>query len=992
MGSDAPVNPAEVPVFTGNLETLEAKVTALSGDGTKVATAASDVHTAFGGLRAYYQAPEAEQLFATTQPVVNTATTISSETRTLAGALGTYARDIRPLVARLNQLRADAAAFRDRVAGDDTWREDGDLIEENLNRRNEIAEVWTQFQAAERTCHAKIVGLVGGTALKVNDGSNGQGMYGYDAEALKQSKSLPWGDAVQESTPWWQVWEHAWDFGKGVVVDGLWGTIKGLGTLVGVNGWDAAGQAWVGLGKLATGLSITLNPALGAAYWLTPEDKLPSWLRDSRTAVKETGKALLAWDQWEENPSRAAGAVTFNVLTTVFTGGAGGAVSGAGKAGAAARVISLAGKAGRALDPATYLFKGASMGVSKIGDVLAGLRGMGRIDLPAFPEGTLTLPEGSFTLPDGTLRLPEGAAVPPGAIEVPAGTVRLPEGTEVPAGAVDLGDGMVRLPEGTPAPAGAVPVPEGTVKLPENAVTLPEGTVKLPEGGPAAYMDLKGNLYGADGALLQNAKDAPTGNPAADADTPRVETPVREPALVGAGARIADNAGNGVVRLGDGTGDLGDVGRVGDDVGGPGGRAGDNRPGGVAGNLPANNVDNNIPGGTGPGTGGLDNNLPGGGSLDNTIPSNSLDNSGTGALPSRTDGPGGPLGGGGLDDLGRMGDDVPDGLDDLARTADEADRPGSQAGERTENGGTGSNDVPAFKDDPRKYTDAERQAIMEWQVKRANTDPQYFKDYYQKNGYRHRVDVPDESGLVPPQLIELPGGRLVPKSDLAPPLKPSYLDELPVARSPDTASKHAVDNLNEMAKARHDAIAADKPFHTAHGDARAAYKENPTDELKAVLDEAAAAHKGPHAEFTKASEAYGEAIAREHMIPDSYPGATELELHGPKNGKDQFDQVWKQDNRYIVVEAKSHVDTPLGERTVNGARHSQGSRPYFLDILEQMKKRGRDPRYRSDWDLAKELKTALDEGRLEYVAVKGKDNAGTYTGYTKQRFDIREPE
>lgn len=35
-------------------------------------------------------------------------------------------------------------------------------------------------------------------------------MYDYDAEVLKQSKSLPWGDAMEESIPGWQVWEHAW--------------------------------------------------------------------------------------------------------------------------------------------------------------------------------------------------------------------------------------------------------------------------------------------------------------------------------------------------------------------------------------------------------------------------------------------------------------------------------------------------------------------------------------------------------------------------------------------------------------------------------------------------------------------------------------------------------------------------------------------------------------------------------------------------------------
>ncbi|MEK8143326.1 hypothetical protein NKH18_17860 [Streptomyces sp. M10(2022)] len=70
------------------------------------------------------------------------------------------------------------------------------------------------------------------------------------------------------------------------------------------------------------------------------------------------------------------------MITTVFTGGAGGAVATAGKVGAAAKALSIAGKAGRFVDPMTYVFKGAGAGLSKIGDVIAGLKGMGRIDIP----------------------------------------------------------------------------------------------------------------------------------------------------------------------------------------------------------------------------------------------------------------------------------------------------------------------------------------------------------------------------------------------------------------------------------------------------------------------------------------------------------------------------------------------------------------------------------------------------------------------------------
>ncbi|MBC9719365.1 hypothetical protein H9Y04_43335 [Streptomyces sp. TRM66268-LWL] len=371
--SETALNPEEIPEFTGNLEQLELDASAVALDGTAIAEAASKVDSTFRGLSSYYAAPEADQLFASTAPVATGGGVFEDDLTTIGGALAAYATEIRPIVNRFKQLRAEAEAFRTSIADDDKWREDGDLVEENNNRRSAVNQAFADFQAAERTCHNKIVALVGGTALKVTDGSKDKNQYGFRAEDLDGAKDLPWGDPVEESTPWYHIHEHAWEFGKGLVVDGVWGTLKGLWTLVNVTDWEAFSQAWTGLAKLATGIAITASP-FGAAFWLAPEDKLPSWVRDSRTAMKETGKALVAWDQWGSNPARAAGATTFNVLTTVFTAGAGAGVAGAGKAGAISKAIAAAGKAGRIIDPMTYVFKaGATTGI-KIGEVVAGLR------------------------------------------------------------------------------------------------------------------------------------------------------------------------------------------------------------------------------------------------------------------------------------------------------------------------------------------------------------------------------------------------------------------------------------------------------------------------------------------------------------------------------------------------------------------------------------------------------------------------------------------
>lgn len=123
------------------------------------------------------------------------------------------------------------------------------------------------------------------------------------------------------------------------------------------------------------------------------------------------------------------GAVTFNIVTAVFTRGGGAAVQGAGKAGALAKGLSVVSKVGSAVDPMTYVIKGAGAGLSKVGDVMAHLKGLGHVEVPKISEGAYSLPEGAVEMPDGTIQLPDGAAIPEGATKLPGGRIKLPEGT-----------------------------------------------------------------------------------------------------------------------------------------------------------------------------------------------------------------------------------------------------------------------------------------------------------------------------------------------------------------------------------------------------------------------------------------------------------------------------------------------------------------------------------------------------------------------------------
>ncbi|MGC5411229.1 hypothetical protein ACPXCX_47285, partial [Streptomyces sp. DT225] len=191
MSADEPIPLEGIPVFTGDLALLDVQVSALTKGGEAIETSAGDVHSSFGGLQAFYRAPEADQLFATTRPVADRGISLRSDLATITSALSTYSQDAEPLIEKLKQLKRDAGAFRVKIAADDKWREDGDLVDENNRRRDEIAETWAAFQAVERACYNKIVALVDGAPLKADDGSGKAHTYGYDAEALKHAEGLP---------------------------------------------------------------------------------------------------------------------------------------------------------------------------------------------------------------------------------------------------------------------------------------------------------------------------------------------------------------------------------------------------------------------------------------------------------------------------------------------------------------------------------------------------------------------------------------------------------------------------------------------------------------------------------------------------------------------------------------------------------------------------------------------------------------------------------
>ncbi|WP_167158805.1 hypothetical protein [Streptomyces sp. MBT27] len=843
------IDPAGIPMFTGNLEQLGKDAAALTQQAGEFRDGGSNVHKEFQGLSACYQAPEADQLFATTLPVKTKADDFADGLEKAAAALTEYETQVKPLVDKLKSLRTEAFAFTDSIAGDDHWRRDQKKIDHNERLMSDVGATVAAFTDAERACHDKITALVNGSKLTVDDGTHKPGMYGFSADALQHAEETPWGGHAQREYTglrwlWEQTKSFVWD---GFIVDGIWGTVKGLGTLVGTDGWDKAGQAWTGLAKLATGLAITATP-LGGMFWTVPDKQLPSWLRDSRTAMKETGKALVAWDEWGKNPARAAGGVTFNVLTTVFTGGAGSAAKG----GAVAKVLSVTGKVAKVVDPMTYIAKAGKFGVIKVGDLFGNLKNItnGRYADVLAHGGTFNI--------DGTYA--KNADLP----VVKGNYIEWPGGSRL-----NLDDGTVIKPDGTTSAA-------------------------------------KVELSADDIAHLKNT-------------LPHIDTPtpagIKEPAL--AGAHV------------------------------PGGTAHDlgHAPGGTAHDLgrgAANDLDRGATGGTHGGT-------PAAGDT----AGHAAGHTGEAGTHSGGHGTGGHDGGSG--------------------------------------GGRGGSGGPhPDYDGPSRWNGASPRDIMDHQVERARHEPGYFEKYYKDNGYRKLSHIADESGLVPPQLVRHPvTGQWIAKADEPPPIPEKYIHGGDIKRDASTVgSPRSQEILDQAARDRHTSVTADNAIHPKVNEAKQLYEKHPTQENLDAWTEAKAEHAPLHEAMTKDTEAFGEAVARHHVIPEHYPDAKWETLDGPKNGNDQFDQVWKRDDgSFVVVEAKSSLETELGQRRLpNGFNARQGSREYFEDILNEMKERGRtNPNERR---LYRELRAALKQGKIDYVLVKGNPKAGTYAGYSMRRFDL----
>ncbi|NUV61631.1 hypothetical protein [Streptomyces sp. CAI-85] len=491
------IQPESIPLFTGDLGQLEQHTGALRVDADGVRQAGAEAHRRFQGLSAFYEAPEAETLFASTAPARDGADAFADKVATVADALSTYATEVAPIIARLEHLHSTATAF---VAGlrtpggefDENWTDDADKVREHQGLMHDVNVAQAAFTAAEIACNNKITALVGGTQYVMSTGAKqfrprGTELYGYSAEVLDQAEELPWGTPVTQSHDWWDLNDlgyytksFVWD---GFIVDNVWGTVDGLATLVGVHGSDKAGQAWEGVVRAIVGAETYLMESGGQK----PTGVFATdFAQESKAYAKEFGKSFVAWDMWKENPARAAATVVFNGLTL----GAGPLkIASAGKAGAAAKVAATIAKVGDAIDPISATVKATGHAIPTIAQVTENLRGVHNVPDLRAPHSVLELSDGSrlviedgkfiaydkhgdlvgeaprqeHSLAEGTAPAREREFADAGAVSRASGEASGGSGSthaagsepSGPGGAGTVGDGHVRSGSGGSGPSGA---------------------------------------------------------------------------------------------------------------------------------------------------------------------------------------------------------------------------------------------------------------------------------------------------------------------------------------------------------------------------------------------------------------------------------------------------------------------------------------------------------------------------------------------------------
>lgn len=348
------------------------------------------------------------------------------------------------------------------------WHEVQEYVDRNNDLISQVNAQQVAMWEAERTCANTVRALFGGAPLHAYESENDP--LGYGLNEIPEGTEMPWGAPVErsegcgEATAKFVFKDFLWE---GVIVGGVWGTIEGLGTLVlGYNpatgDWfsgDAYGAAWGNLGLLAAS-GVLNSPLLGPLMWADQGMEafggggfLPQEVRDFKAKADEaalnTGKALIAWDKWADDPGTALGESVFNVGTILIPGGA--AVTGVKTAGTAASVLSKMARVVDLVDPASLAINGTvklgGLGIRSLDSMIGTLDLGSKLDPPHIEVYTATDTASAIkALDDWGVDMNSVTAHVDGlgnnVLEFPGGKIELPAGSfDNALGGVRAGDG-----------------------------------------------------------------------------------------------------------------------------------------------------------------------------------------------------------------------------------------------------------------------------------------------------------------------------------------------------------------------------------------------------------------------------------------------------------------------------------------------------------------------------------------------------------------------
>jgi hypothetical protein len=348
--------------------------------GSNLEHGTGDVLRAWQALPSSYASTGADAVYSAMIPVGTQGATVATALRTAAKALDQYVEDVQPILTKIGSLKQEILDFQsttipsypkkglgDGSAGGyvvadgatvqyDSWEDDPHAVETNHEHLVRAHSLTADLLEAQQRCATAIRAAAGLPAAGASDVAA--------AEKSLRATDLHWSArvAVENSAEGCAgSTNRALNgiFYDGVLINGVVGTVQGLGGLIGWDGdhdwsWDQAGESWVGLAHLATGLAM-IGP-LGAVTIASVEGNknAPGWMRDwERDSVGSvlglTGLVGVSlptkwWDAdawskndyftaWEHDGWQTLGSSVFNVATIA---------TGAGSASKVGDVVRLA--------------------------------------------------------------------------------------------------------------------------------------------------------------------------------------------------------------------------------------------------------------------------------------------------------------------------------------------------------------------------------------------------------------------------------------------------------------------------------------------------------------------------------------------------------------------------------------------------------------------------------------------------------------------------